>query len=105
MSKRAFISIPMSPRSVPAAVPARSPALAGLSLRVSPDAWGRSGLGANDGGSGGDVVTSPRNHALILYGRLFAVGTELTSFAPWWPRCRLQPETALQWRAIISQFQ
>src|SRR5215472_4342873 len=27
-----------------------SPALAGLSLRVSPDALGRSGLGANDGG-------------------------------------------------------
>src|SRR5262249_50291654 len=30
-----------------------SPALAGLSLRVSPDAWERSGLGANDGGIGG----------------------------------------------------
>src|SRR5262245_4574143 len=30
-----------------------SPALVGLSLRVSPDAWGRSGLGANDGGIGG----------------------------------------------------
>ena len=30
-----------------------SAALAGLSLRVSPDAWGRSGLGANDGGIGG----------------------------------------------------
>jgi hypothetical protein len=34
-----------------------SPALAGLSLRVSPDAWGRSGLGANDGGSG-ELVSS-----------------------------------------------
>src|SRR5215469_5834034 len=53
-----------------------SPALAGLSLRVSPDAWGRSGLGANDGGKrGAGFVTSPRNHGVILYGRLFtAVG-------------------------------
>jgi len=31
-----------------------SPALAGLSLTVSPDAWGRPGLGANDGGNQGD---------------------------------------------------
>src|SRR5262249_44732805 len=34
----------------------------GLSLRVSPDAWERSGLRADDGGIGGDFLTGPRNH-------------------------------------------
>ena len=48
-----------------------SSALAGLSLRVSPNRVGTVRARANDGESGGDSVTSPRNHGLILYGRLF----------------------------------
>ena len=58
-------------------------------MRVSPDAWGRSGLGANDGGSGGDCVTSPRNHGLILYGRPFETAAS-----------RADQESRRSWRAV-----
>jgi hypothetical protein len=42
------------------------PASAGLSLRVSPDVGTRQGSGLTTGESGGDFVTSPGNHELIL---------------------------------------
>jgi hypothetical protein len=47
------------------------PRLGGALFESEPRRVG-TGSGVTTGESGGDCVTSPRNHGLILYGRLFA---------------------------------